>query len=51
MFRIQYGAGLASGVLAYEDAKVGDIAVRGQKIGIANVSNPMGDGVNSGFDW
>ncbi|KAJ5368259.1 uncharacterized protein N7496_008019 [Penicillium cataractarum] len=49
MFGIQYGAGLASGILAYEDVKVGGIAVQSQKIGIANISNPMGDGVNSGL--
>ncbi|KAJ5751013.1 hypothetical protein N7533_008041 [Penicillium manginii] len=49
MFGIQYGAGLASGEMAYEDVTLSGITVKGQKIGIANISNPMGDGVNSGL--
>lgn len=49
MFGIKYGAGLASGEMAYEDVTLSGITVKGQKIGIANISNPMGDGVNSGL--
>lgn len=49
MFGVQYGAGLASGEMAYEDVTLSGITVKGQKIGIANISNPMGDGVNSGL--
>ncbi|KAH8698922.1 aspartic peptidase domain-containing protein [Talaromyces proteolyticus] len=48
-FGVQYGAGIASGVMAYEDVSLGGITVKGQKVGIANRSNPMGDGLNSGL--
>lgn len=49
MFGIEYGAGLASGAMAYEKVTIGNITAAHQKIGIANISNPMGDGVNSGL--
>ncbi|PLB51306.1 acid protease [Aspergillus steynii IBT 23096] len=49
IFGIEYGAGLASGVMAYEDVTINGITVKGQKVAIANQSNPMGDGVNSGL--
>lgn len=49
MFGIQYGAGLASGEMAYENVSIGGISTAHQKIGVANVSNPMGDKVNSGL--
>ncbi|CAL5873837.1 uncharacterized protein PFLUO_LOCUS8120 [Penicillium psychrofluorescens] len=49
MFGVKYGAGLASGLMAYEQVSVGDVSVNEQKIGISNDSNPMGDGVNSGL--
>lgn len=49
MFGIQYGAGLASGAMAYEKVTLGNITADHQKIGVANVSNPMGDEVNSGL--
>ena len=49
MFGEQYGAGLASGLMAYEQVSMGDITVQRQKVGIANESFPMGDGVNSGL--
>ncbi|KAJ5179910.1 hypothetical protein N7492_003120 [Penicillium capsulatum] len=49
MFGTQYGAGLASGAMAYEKVSIGNITAEHQKIGIANVSNPMGDGLNSGL--
>ncbi|KAJ5627517.1 hypothetical protein N7528_004944 [Penicillium herquei] len=48
-FGVEYGAGLASGVMAYEQVSMGNITVDRQKVGIANDSNPMGDGVNSGL--
>ncbi|RAL10164.1 pepsin-like aspartic protease [Aspergillus homomorphus CBS 101889] len=47
-FGVQYGNGIASGVMAYEDITLAGITVEGQAVGIADQSNPMGDGVNSG---
>ncbi|OQE25328.1 hypothetical protein PENSTE_c006G03810 [Penicillium steckii] len=50
MFGIEYGAGIASGEMAYEDVSLNGLSVKGQKVAIANVSTPMGDkGVNSGL--
>lgn len=50
MFGIEYGAGIASGAMAYEDVSLNGLSVKGQKVAIANISNPMGDGgVNSGL--
>lgn len=49
MFGVQYGAGIASGVMAQEDVTIGGITVKGTTIGVANSSTPMGDGVNSGL--
>jgi hypothetical protein len=48
IFGIQYGDGISSGVMAYENVTLAGITVR-QKVGIVNVSTPMGDGVNSGL--
>ncbi|KAJ5518766.1 Peptidase aspartic catalytic [Penicillium expansum] len=48
MFGIQYGNGIASGVMAYEDITLAGITVPGQAVGIVDHSNPMGDGINSG---
>ncbi|KAJ5533256.1 hypothetical protein N7494_009808 [Penicillium frequentans] len=49
IFGVQYGAGIASGLMAYEQVSMGGISVKAQKVGISNDSNPMGDGVNSGL--
>ncbi|KAJ5655787.1 hypothetical protein N7507_007737 [Penicillium longicatenatum] len=49
IFGVEYGAGIASGLMAYEQVSIGGISVEAQKVGIANDSNPMGDGVNSGL--
>ncbi|KAJ6143363.1 hypothetical protein N7471_002816 [Penicillium samsonianum] len=49
MFGVEYGAGLASGLMANEQVSMGGVSVNAQKIGISNESNPMGDGVNSGL--
>ncbi|KAJ5359614.1 uncharacterized protein N7496_012027 [Penicillium cataractarum] len=49
MFGVEYGAGLASGSMVYEEVSIGGITVKSQKTAIANDSNPMGDGVNSGL--
>lgn len=49
MFGIEYGAGLSSGEMAYEDVSLNGITVQRQKVGIAHSSTPMGDGVNSGL--
>ncbi|ODM20647.1 hypothetical protein SI65_03700 [Aspergillus cristatus] len=48
-FGIKYGAGIASGDLAYETVSLGGLTVKNQKVGIAHRTNPMGDGVNSGL--
>jgi hypothetical protein len=48
-FGVEYGAGIASGVMAYEDITLAGITVTGQKVGIANSSSPNGDGVYSGI--
>ncbi|KAJ5101776.1 hypothetical protein NUU61_003998 [Penicillium alfredii] len=48
-FGIKYGAGIASGVMAHEDVTLNGITVKGQKVGIADRSNPMGDELNSGL--
>ncbi|OQV07519.1 hypothetical protein CLAIMM_11942 [Cladophialophora immunda] len=49
IFGVQYGAGIASGVLAHEDVTLAGIKVKNAIIGVANSSTPMGDGVNSGL--
>lgn len=49
IFGVEYGAGLASGSMVYEEVSIGGITVKSQKTAIANDSNPMGDGVNSGL--
>lgn len=48
-FGVEYGAGIASGVMAYEDITLAGITLTGQKVGIANSSSPNGDGVYSGI--
>ncbi|KAJ5715590.1 uncharacterized protein N7483_012771 [Penicillium malachiteum] len=47
-FGVQYGNGIASGVMAYEDVTLAGITVPEQVVGIADHSTPMGDGVNCG---
>ncbi|KIW56854.1 hypothetical protein PV05_05474 [Exophiala xenobiotica] len=49
IFGVQYGDGIASGVLADEDVTLAGITVKNATIGVANRSTPMGDGVNSGL--
>jgi hypothetical protein len=49
MFGIQYGAGIASGVLAYEKVTLAGVTVPRARVAIADTSTPMGDGVNSGL--
>lgn len=49
MFGVKYGAGTASGHLAYEQVTMENITVLSQKVGIVNGSQPMGDEVNSGL--
>lgn len=48
IFGIQYGDGISSGVMAYENVTLAGITIR-QKVGIVNASTPMGNGVNSGL--
>lgn len=48
IFGVQYGNGIASGVMAHEDVTLAGITVPGQTVGIATRSNPMGDTTNSG---
>ncbi|KAJ5113349.1 hypothetical protein N7456_001883 [Penicillium angulare] len=49
IFGIKYGAGTASGRMAYEQVTMGNTTVLSQKVGIANVSQPMGDYISSGL--
>ncbi|KAJ0418743.1 aspartic peptidase domain-containing protein [Aspergillus carlsbadensis] len=49
MFGIQYGAGIASGVMAYEQVTLAGVTVPRQRVAIADKSTPMGDGINSGL--
>jgi hypothetical protein len=49
MFGIQYGAGIASGVMAYEEVTLAGVTVPRAPVAIADKSTPMGDGVNSGL--
>lgn len=49
MFGVQYGAGVASGHMAYEQVSMHGVTVNAQKIGISNASDAMGDNVNSGL--
>ncbi|KAL2852046.1 aspartic peptidase domain-containing protein [Aspergillus pseudoustus] len=49
IFGIQYGAGLASGVMAWEEVKIAGVTVPRQRVAIADKSNPMGDGISSGL--
>ncbi|KAI0444479.1 acid protease [Xylaria telfairii] len=48
-FGVSYGAGIALGVLGTEEVKLGDITVRGQKIGVADRVTVPGDGLSSGI--
>lgn len=48
IFGIQYGDGISSGVMAYENVTLAGITIR-QRVGVVNASTPMGDGVNSGI--
>ncbi|KIX98381.1 uncharacterized protein Z520_05682 [Fonsecaea multimorphosa CBS 102226] len=49
IFGVQYGAGIASGVLAHEEVTLAGITVKNATIAVANSSSPQGDGVNSGI--
>ncbi|KAL4773534.1 aspartic peptidase domain-containing protein [Aspergillus nidulans var. acristatus] len=49
IFGIEYGAGVASGAMAFEGVTVAGVSVPRQRIAVANKSTPMGDGVNSGL--
>jgi hypothetical protein len=49
IFGIQYGDGIASGVMAFEEVTVAGVTIPRQRVGIADKSTPMGDGVNSGL--
>ncbi|KAL5049327.1 hypothetical protein BDW71DRAFT_175672 [Aspergillus fruticulosus] len=49
IFGIEYGAGIASGVMAFEEVTIAGVTVPRQRIAVADKSTPMGDGVNSGL--
>ncbi|KAL6237491.1 hypothetical protein BDW75DRAFT_228677 [Aspergillus navahoensis] len=49
IFGIEYGAGIASGVMAFEEVTVAGVTIPKQRIAVADKSTPMGDGVNSGL--
>ncbi|KAI0407928.1 acid protease [Xylaria palmicola] len=48
-FGANYGAGIALGVVGTEDAKLGDITVRGQTIGVVDRITIPSDGLYSGI--
>ncbi|KAL3458895.1 aspartic peptidase domain-containing protein [Aspergillus heterothallicus] len=49
IFGIQYGAGIASGVMAWEEVSIAGINVPRQRVAIADKSTPMGDEISSGL--
>lgn len=49
VFGIEYGAGIASGIMAFEEVTVAGVTLPRQRVAIANKSTRMGDGVNSGL--
>ncbi|KAH6629762.1 aspartic peptidase domain-containing protein [Boeremia exigua] len=48
-FGVQYGSGIATGKVAYADVTVNGITVKGQKIGLVDRTNDIGDGLGSGI--
>ncbi|KAK5000088.1 hypothetical protein LTR66_000988 [Elasticomyces elasticus] len=46
---VQYGIGVATGVMGYEDVTLGGITVRHQEVGIANRVTAPGDGIDNGL--
>ncbi|KAL2802359.1 aspartic peptidase domain-containing protein [Aspergillus granulosus] len=49
IFGIEYGAGIASGVMAWERVTLAGVDVPRQRVAIADRSTPMGDGISSGL--
>jgi hypothetical protein len=48
-FGVQYGAGIGSGLIGFEDVTIGGIKVVNQTVGIVNKSTNPGDGQDSGL--
>ncbi|OAL51564.1 acid protease, partial [Pyrenochaeta sp. DS3sAY3a] len=48
-FGVQYGTGVALGKVAYADVTLNGIQVKGQKIGLVDRTNDVGDGLGSGI--
>lgn len=48
-FGVQYGTGIAMGIMGYEDLTIGGIAVTNQTVGIVTSIDDLGDGLQSGL--
>lgn len=48
-FGVQYGTGIALGKVAYADVTLNGIQVKGQRIGLVDRTNDVGDGLGSGI--
>lgn len=48
-FGVQYGVGIAIGMLGYEEVTLGGITIQQQEVGIVNKATNPGDGMNSGI--
>jgi len=49
IFGVQYGTGIGSGLVGFEDVTIGGLEVKNQTIGIVNKSTNPGDGQDSGL--
>ena len=47
-FGVQYGVGIATGIVGYEEVTLGGITIQRQEVGIVNKATNPGDGINSG---
>jgi hypothetical protein len=48
-FGVQYGVGIATGIVGYEEVTLGGITIQRQEVGIVNKATNPGDGMNSGL--
>jgi hypothetical protein len=47
-FGVEYGVGIATGIVGYEEVTLGGITIQRQEVGIVNKATNPGDGMNSG---
>jgi hypothetical protein len=48
-FGVQYGVGIATGIVGYEKVTLGGITIQRQEVGIVNKATNPGDGMNCGL--